>query len=280
MSNLLLNETLTVSDPLWWVNWLFAMSLLFFIGGIAGWVIELFFRRYVSQKHWVNPGFLVGPLLPLYGFGVVVLFLFCAMPWENWIANVVLRDIVVILAMAVAMTLVEYIAGLIFIKGLGIKLWDYSKRWGNIQGIICPVFSLAWGVIGAGYFFFLYPPLLKFVDFALSYIYPWLFALGMMVGILVVDLGYSFHVVAKIKAVIADRKLVVDWDRIKMSFQDYHKKLQEHAPWLFAFSAETEQFKKMLGEYKKNLIVAKNELQARLAAKKEAKQNKKNKTKE
>lgn len=46
--------------------------------------------------------------------------------------------------MAAAVTLVEYIAGLISIKLLHVKLWDYSKQWGNIQGIICPKFTLGY----------------------------------------------------------------------------------------------------------------------------------------
>ena len=47
---------------------------LFVFGSLIGWVIELFFRRFVSQKKWMNPGFLVGPYLPIYGFGTVGLY--------------------------------------------------------------------------------------------------------------------------------------------------------------------------------------------------------------
>ena len=65
--------------------------------------------------------------------------------------------------MAIAMTVVEYIAGRIFIIGMNIKLWDYSDEWGNIQGIICPLFSFFWGVIAALYYFFLHPHILNAV---------------------------------------------------------------------------------------------------------------------
>lgn len=47
---------------------------LFFFGGVGGWVLELLFRRFFSganpERKWLNPGFLFGPCLPLYGFGV------------------------------------------------------------------------------------------------------------------------------------------------------------------------------------------------------------------
>ncbi|MCR5514667.1 MAG: putative ABC transporter permease [Bacilli bacterium] len=49
-------------------------STLFVVGSLIGWVIELLFRRFVSQKKWVNPGFLTGPYLPIYGFDVLVLY--------------------------------------------------------------------------------------------------------------------------------------------------------------------------------------------------------------
>lgn len=47
---------------------------LFFIGSTLGWIVELFFRR-IAHKKWVNPGFLIGPYLPIYGFGLCFLTL-------------------------------------------------------------------------------------------------------------------------------------------------------------------------------------------------------------
>lgn len=37
---------------------------IFYLGSTFGWTIELFFRRIVHKK-WVNPGFLIGPYLPI-----------------------------------------------------------------------------------------------------------------------------------------------------------------------------------------------------------------------
>ena len=62
----------------------FITILSFFcIGGLFGFILEVFFRRYVSVKRWVKPGFLVGPFIPLYGFGAAILYAFDAyIPWE------------------------------------------------------------------------------------------------------------------------------------------------------------------------------------------------------
>ena len=122
-----------------------------------GWAIELFFRRFVSQKKWMNPGFLTGPYLPIYGFGVTVLYGVSNMPLG---ITIPVWDIIVrVVIIGVGMTLIEFIAGLIFIKGCKIKLWDYSNRKGNIMGIICPSFSLIWLVVGSLYYFLLNPVL-------------------------------------------------------------------------------------------------------------------------
>lgn len=115
---------------------------LFFFGGVGGWVLELFFRRFFSganpERKWLNPGFLFGPCLPLYGFGTVLLFilseldhtLFGSFSGTFWYYPVMF------VVMALAMTLLEYIVGLVSFKGFHLRLWDYSKLWGNIQGII------------------------------------------------------------------------------------------------------------------------------------------------
>ena len=134
-------------------------STLFVMGSLLGWVIELFFRRFVSQKKWVNPGFLTGPYLPIYGFGVVILYLMSSLnlPIDNDVANAIIK----VLLIGIGMTVIEFVAGLIFIKGCNVKLWDYSNRKGNIMGIICPTFSLIWLLVGSLYYFFLNPYLVK-----------------------------------------------------------------------------------------------------------------------
>ena len=172
------------------------ISTLFVLGSLFGYILELFFRRFVSQKKWMNPGFLTGPYLPIYGFGVVVLYAISNVPLgitsQAW-------DIIVrILIIGVGMTLVEFIAGLIFIKGMGIKLWDYSNRKGNIMGIICPIFSLAWLAVGCLYYFLLNPILvdgIAWISENLIYTY----FVGIVIGMIAVDLAYSIHLATKLK---------------------------------------------------------------------------------
>ena len=178
------------------MKYIVVASTLFVIGSLIGWVIELFFRRFISQKKWMNPGFLTGPYLPVYGFGVLVLYGMSNIPLG---INSLALDIVVrIVIIGVGMTLTEFIAGLIFIKGFKIKLWDYSNCKGNIMGIICPIFSLAWLVVGSLYYFLLNPMLVKGISW-ISENLIYTYFVGAVIGAIIVDFAYSIHLATKLK---------------------------------------------------------------------------------
>ena len=46
--------------------------LLFFLYCVIGYIAEVIFV-YVGDKKWVNRGFLIGPYLPIYGFGALLI---------------------------------------------------------------------------------------------------------------------------------------------------------------------------------------------------------------
>ena len=196
------------------MKYLVIISTLFVIGSLIGWIIELFFRRFVSQKKWMNPGFLTGPYLPIYGFGVLVLYAVSNIPLG--ITNQIVDIIVRILIIGVAMTVVEFIAGLIFIKGLKVKLWDYSDRKGNIMGIICPSFSLIWLVVGSLYYFLLNPFLAEDISW-ISENLIYTYFVGMVMGAMAVDFAYSIHLATKLK----EYKEIAN-----LRFEDFKKELK------------------------------------------------------
>ena len=190
-------------------------STLFVIGSLLGWIIELFFRRFVSQKKWMNPGFLTGPYLPIYGFGVLVLYGVSNLNFG--ITNQAVDIILHVLIIGVGMTVIEFIAGLIFIKGLKIKLWDYSNRKGNIMGIICPTFSVIWLAVGSLYYFLLNPVLVNgiaWISDNLIYTY----FVGGVIGAMIVDSAYSIHLATK----LGDYK-----ELASLRFEDFKKELKK-----------------------------------------------------
>ena len=178
------------------MKYLVIISTLFVIGSLFGWILELFFRRFISQKKWMNPGFLTGPYLPIYGFGITILYGVSNIPLglESPILDVLIRIIII----GVGMTLIEFIAGLIFIKGFKIKLWDYSNRKGNIMGIICPIFSVAWLAVGSLYYFFLNTLLVQGISW-ISDNLIYTYFVGAVIGAMLVDFSYSVHLATKLK---------------------------------------------------------------------------------
>ena len=210
---------------------LLVACFLFITGSMLGWVTEVLFRRFFTAKKWINPGFLTGPYLPLYGFGIVGLFLISFLPIYTGYAW--LDAVLIILIMGVSMTLIEYLAGLIFIKGMKIKLWDYSDRRGNIQGIICPLFSFFWLLIGAFYYFVIRLYVIDAVVWFVENI-EFAFIAGLFLGIFLVDVGHSLNLTAKIRKFAKENKIVVSFEKLKESVHDKIEQ-REHKKASFVF---------------------------------------------
>ncbi len=200
------------------------IAFLFMLFSVVGWVVELFFRRFVSMKKWINPGFLRGPYLPIYGTGVVCLFTFVHFMkmFEEYFPSKLLFDIVIALGIGVLMTLIELIGGLIFIKGMKVRLWDYSTRWGNYKGIICPLFSLIWTVAGALFYFLLFDPINSLVNkfIHLHWLIIAVFLMGMFYGILVLDLVDSIQLLNKVKKFAKEIHSVISYDGLKAEIKE------------------------------------------------------------
>jgi uncharacterized membrane protein len=180
----------------------FIPAYLFLIGSTAGWVIELLFRRFFSsanpERKWINPGLCTGPYLPLYGCGLCVLYLLSSLGELPLLNHPVWNKVVLYLCMAAGMTAIEYVAGLFSLKVAKVRLWDYSKQWGNLQGIICPKFSLAWAAIGVLYDLLLHPHIRVLVR-RLSQTPAFLFFLGMFFGVFLVDFIHATNLLRKLK---------------------------------------------------------------------------------
>lgn len=110
--------------------------LLFYFYCLCGWVWE---SCYVSacQHHWVNRGFLHGPLLPIYGSGAIVI-LFVTLPVRTSLPLIFLLGML-------AATLLELVVGWAMEQMFKVRYWDYTGKFCNLGGYICLTSSLAWG---------------------------------------------------------------------------------------------------------------------------------------
>ena len=215
---------------------------LFFFGAVGGWVLELLFRRFFSganpERKWLNPGFLFGPCLPLYGFGTVLLFILSELDHQLFgsFSGTFWYYPVMFVVMALAMTLLEYIVGVVSFKGFHLRLWDYSKLWGNIQGIICPLFTFFWAAGGALYYLLIHPFVLSAVQWiSANHIYS--FFLGLYAGVLLVDICYSFRIVTRIRHWAAENRIEVRYEELKLAIRRRAEERKERRSFLLPFKS-------------------------------------------
>ena len=201
------------------------LAYLFFIGSVLGWVLELLFRNLTQRNQkWVNPGFCTGPYLPIYGFGLCVLYLLASLEQYSLIADPFWNKVSLFIAMAIGMTGIEYAAGIFCLKYLKVRLWDYSDLWGNIQGIICPLFSLFWAILGAMYYFLIHPYILDGLNW-LSRNLAFSFFIGMFFGIFIIDVAHSAQLIVKLKKFAEENTIVLKYEGIK----DHTRNAQQKA---------------------------------------------------
>ena len=207
------------------MNLFLILAFLFFLGSVSGWLLELIFRRYFSssnpERKWINPGFCIGPYLPLYGIGLCVLYLLASLNVFSMI-NPIFNKALIFILMAVCMTAVEYIAGIISVKVFKVRLWDYSNEWGNIQGIICPKFSLIWALLGSVYYFLIHPYILNSLKW-LSCNLAFSFVIGLFFGVFIIDAVKSAQLIAKLKKFAEEKDVIVKYENLK----EYIRKKQE-----------------------------------------------------
>ena len=200
------------------MNVFLSLAYLFFIGSLLGWVLELFFRKFFSpgnpEHKWINPGFCVGPYVPLYGTGLCIMYLMARLTDITKLGDTVPGTVLVVILMGAMMTLIEYIAGILLLKFMSLRLWDYSKRPGNINGLICPLFSIIWTALGAAYYFLVHPHILDALKW-LSENLAFSFVIGYFFGVFTIDVVYSANIVTKLRRFARDNDMVVKLENLK-----------------------------------------------------------------
>ncbi len=122
--------------------------LQFVIYSFLGWLMESCYESILSG-HWINRGFLTGPICPIYGFGLLaVLFLqdSLRLPWY------------LLLPACIAVTsMLEYFTGWLLETLFHHRWWDYSQYPLHIKGRICLPISLIWGILCLGFVYIVAP---------------------------------------------------------------------------------------------------------------------------
>ncbi len=184
-----------------------SLVLSFLCYSVLGWLIEGSVLL-VAERRLVNSGFLTGPVVPIYGVGALAIL------WST--ADVRHEPLLVFCAGVVLASAVEFATHWSLQRIFGIVLWDYSGRLGSVQGRVCLVNSLGFGV-GALAVVYLLDPFLQDI---LGQLDPLLLvaAASASAAVLLVDWGHSAAAVLRLRPQIqvfegSLARLRVDVDR-------------------------------------------------------------------
>ena len=165
------------------------LFLIFFVYSVIGFIIEITSCFIVTKKFTMSRGYLLGPYIPVFGFGALFMVTFLS-KYSN--------DIIVLFVLsAVSCSIVEYFTSLLMEKIFKLRWWDYSKDKFNINGRICLRNGFLFGVGGVLIVKYFHP---IFNNFLLSLnentiiIVGWIFA-----GIIIIDTVISTFTISKLK---------------------------------------------------------------------------------
>ena len=173
---------------------IFYTFLLFIIYSFIGWIVDVCDVLVVDKK-LVNRGFLIGPICPIYGVGVLLMIRLLTRFIDTPLA-------LFILAIAIFMTL-EYFTSYIMEKLFNAGWWDYSNYKYNLNGRICLETTIPFGIGGMIVMYIVNPFITSLLDKVGS---NTIITIGIiLLVIFVIDLIVSFSVITKIKNVFSSK---------------------------------------------------------------------------
>ena len=137
------------------MNKLFLMVTLFLLYSFLGWVVESIYC-FIVDKKFVNRGFLIGPSLPIYGFGCLLIVFLLDRFRENPVILFVMATFIC--------SVLEYITSYIMERIFKTRWWDYSHMKFNLNGRICLLNMMFFGVLALVMSYLVNPFVLSVID--------------------------------------------------------------------------------------------------------------------
>ena len=138
----------------YWIN----IVLQFFIFGFAGWCMEVILK-YRQYHRFINRGFLTGPILPIYGFGVILITLVVGR-----LTSVESGAMTTFAISLVICGLVESLTSFVLEKIFHARWWDYSQKPMNLHGRVWIGNLVLFGLAGVAIIHIVNPVLFPALD--------------------------------------------------------------------------------------------------------------------
>lgn len=130
---------------------------LFFIGCVSGFLLETLWALLNTGKFEMRVGLVIGPFIPVYGFGAVVITLALYKLRKQ-------RDLWIFLGSGVIGALFEYVCSLFQEVVFGTVSWEYSDTPLNLGGRTNLMFAFFWGLLGLVWVKDIYPRVSKLIE--------------------------------------------------------------------------------------------------------------------
>ena len=166
--------------------------IVFSIGTTLGWFLEFIYKLSKNRTKIINPGFLSGPFVPIYGFGCVLLYI---------ISTLKILTYYKVILFLISTTFVELITGVFFLNYYKLRLWDYRTLKFNYKGFISLRFSIYWTILSVVFYYAIFPLLNNIINI-LSNNVLYIFLLGIYYGFFIYDMLLSFDLAEKLKILI------------------------------------------------------------------------------
>ena len=150
----------------------------FFLYSILGFFLETGYS-YITKNNFES-GILYGPWTPIYGIGVVVIILLSNYFFMNLHMPRWLETVIVFFVVAIFLSCLELIGGVLIEKVLHIKFWDYSSHKYNIGSYISLEMTIIWGIATVIFIYIINPILKNVVKLIPKYI-TFILLIGMFV---------------------------------------------------------------------------------------------------
>lgn len=137
-----------MTEPILFGQPLHLLFLYFILYSFLGWCMETAYCS-IKSKNLVPRGFLLGPVCPIYGVGVLMMI--C------WFAPFMGSPLLFYLVATVCMSAWEYLVGWLLETTTHMKYWDYSANRFNLHGRICLSVSLTWGILAYVILYWVHP---------------------------------------------------------------------------------------------------------------------------
>ena len=130
--------------------------IIFFVYSFIGYVIEVTSVTRERKKITMSRGYMMGPYLPIFGVGSIIMISVLQKYQGDLVALFVLSMMIC--------SILEYITSYLLEKLFHLRWWDYSKEKSNLNGRICLKNAIGFGLGGMIIVEYFHPMLMSLLD--------------------------------------------------------------------------------------------------------------------